>query len=403
MHPIAKLTIQELYHKLKIFAEKHDFIPNVTTLAETLYPEWGSYNIRMKKLFGVSFFEFFEKVAPDLKEYVRYGMYDYSDRDVKKSILFMKEACGGSYPTYEMYEKLARAHNLRTIRKPNRAYATRYKHLRVTDYYGWLRALGFTDVIEVNDINLDLKLKSLGVPFIREVTFNIKGRRIRVDYEILYKGTPIYVEIDGASHYTKKARVHATGKSSLAKIKARDALVNEHLKELGSPLLRIEVYTFLQIDKESFELSCDEVLKNVKRHKTLSRRDEIITHIEKGLTNLEIGKIYGVSACTISNWIGLYNITAARKRLQGRIPLSSIRTRFESYRLKGNRIKDIADSISISEALVRSNIRNTTRKIESPEPHWEQGLYSLYLKCLETGVCFETESKASEFAIFLSF
>lgn len=100
------------------------------------------------------------------------------------------------------------------------------------------------------------KMESFGVQFSREIPVEIEGNRYCIDFEVRLPNKTVYVEIDGASHYSieywKSMPWCSDPEGALAKKKERDRILDSHVKVIGAILLRIEHYEFLKIDTFTF-------------------------------------------------------------------------------------------------------------------------------------------------------
>lgn len=221
--------------------------------------------------------------------------------ETKQALTKMKDFLGRN-PFQHEYRPLYIKLKLRTYKRISRLYP----EVNATTFYDFLEKLGFEDVkypqpSEYIHKKLFKEIDPKGIP---EYPLEIEGKRYRIDYRILYKTKPIYIEVDGSSHETPKSkylRAHKDPAEAFRKKKERDALVETHLKRGDQILVRFKYHHLISLTVEQVKAILDQAVEGVEVIKPLRHSPEEIQKLyDSGMTRLEVISISGISPATIT-------------------------------------------------------------------------------------------------------
>lgn len=191
-----------------------------------------------------------------------------------------------------------------------------YPLVGATDYYSFLSCLGFENLVraEEGESTHYSVLSKIYPGLKKEIPFKIEGSTYRVDYCIQHDGKTLYVEVDGASHYTIKSKhlkiaacsLGVSVESLLDKRIQRDLKISNHLKTLGLVLVRFNYHELMSMSPEKIKETLGLALAGVEKSTRADRLDDrqvALDLILEGVPILEASKRMGYGETTLRAWV----------------------------------------------------------------------------------------------------
>lgn len=126
-------------------------------------------------------------------------------------------------------------------------------------------------------------LEAWEIPFQSEVGIEVNGRKYRIDFQVEYKGSGVFLEIDGNSHYSEEGantriayQKELTPKQVYMEKLNRDSTLETWAASNGIPMVRVFSYSLSKLTKEQFLSLLDVALLTGGTHSRVATKGNLI-------------------------------------------------------------------------------------------------------------------------------